>query len=212
MIAGTTLMVEGQLRKDTKVWVEGRPCVRADLQAGMRMSLQIAEVDQQLIVGIRAAQSRLPGPATAEIERLIRQLGSDKFGEREAASKALEAVGKPALTALRRAENSGDAEVRSRARRLIEAQLRKESTWHCSLSHDAPPDPARPCSIRELNGKLYLINEEGSQTEARIQLSRHKVEATALNWGEGLKGRIEIDKDGARIKWENGTKWTQKRS
>src|SRR6266511_21792 len=56
------------------------------------------------------------------IDGHIRQLGSPKFREREAACKALKAVGEPALNALRQvAATSKDVEVRSRAQRLIEA-------------------------------------------------------------------------------------------
>src|SRR5262249_54503216 len=61
--------------------------------------------------------------ATArEIDRLISQLGSDKFREREAAMKALDAVGEPALDALTRAAaTSPSPEMRRRAKQLIEA-------------------------------------------------------------------------------------------
>jgi RNA polymerase sigma factor (sigma-70 family) len=57
-----------------------------------------------------------------DIERLINQLGSDEFEEREAASKALKKIGKPALKALHQAatENT-DAEIRTRATQLIVA-------------------------------------------------------------------------------------------
>jgi hypothetical protein len=56
----------------------------------------------------------------ADIDRLVKQLGSDKFKEREAASSALTKVGKPALPALKKAATeSADAEVRSRAAGLI---------------------------------------------------------------------------------------------
>jgi WD40 repeat protein len=55
-----------------------------------------------------------------ELDQLIQQLGSPKFAEREAATKALEAIGEPAIDALRRAAaTSEDAEVRRRARQLI---------------------------------------------------------------------------------------------
>jgi WD40 repeat protein len=55
-----------------------------------------------------------------EIERLIKQLGDDDFEQREAAKKALESIGEPALGALRRAETeSSDAEVRARAERIV---------------------------------------------------------------------------------------------
>jgi len=55
-----------------------------------------------------------------DIDRLVKQLGSGKFKEREAASIALLKVGKPALKALQTAaKDSGDAEIRSRAATLI---------------------------------------------------------------------------------------------
>ena len=43
-----------------------------------------------------------------DIDRLVKQLGSGKFKEREAASSALGKVGKPALTALRKAAKDSD--------------------------------------------------------------------------------------------------------
>jgi uncharacterized protein (TIGR03067 family) len=74
-------------------------------------------------------------PKAAEIERLIRQLGSDKFQEREAAGKALTAIGMPALEALRAtATKSPDEEVRRRAAALVRVLegrdlKRLRSTW-----------------------------------------------------------------------------------
>jgi uncharacterized protein (TIGR03067 family) len=71
------------------------------------------------LVALRAE----PGKETeAEtIARLIQQLGDDVFAKREAASKALDAIGKPALGPLRKAAaSSGDAEIRLRARRLVQ--------------------------------------------------------------------------------------------
>src|SRR5262245_49678718 len=53
------------------------------------------------------------------IARLIEQLGDDEFAKREAASKALEAIGAPALAALRKADSHMDFEVRRRAARLV---------------------------------------------------------------------------------------------
>jgi hypothetical protein len=60
-----------------------------------------------------------PAATDADIERLIRQLGSDEFAEREEATRGLEAVGEPALPALRKAAAAGDAEVRLRASALV---------------------------------------------------------------------------------------------
>jgi hypothetical protein len=55
-----------------------------------------------------------------EIEKLIQQLGSPRFAEREAATKRLEAIGEPAVDALRKAVASNpDAEIRRRASSLL---------------------------------------------------------------------------------------------
>jgi uncharacterized protein YjbI with pentapeptide repeats len=63
----------------------------------------------------------------AKIERLIRQLGSDRFKEREAASKALDALGKPALPLLRKVQNNSDPEVRRRVADLLRSLKRKHA-------------------------------------------------------------------------------------
>jgi uncharacterized protein (TIGR03067 family) len=68
---------------------------------------------------------------TARIARLIEQLGDNAFARREAASKELEAIGVPALAALRKAAaSSDDAEIRWRAKRIsarvAEAAARSE--------------------------------------------------------------------------------------
>jgi hypothetical protein len=59
---------------------------------------------------------------TERVAALIQQLGHDLFAKRQAASKELESIGKPALPALREAAASSDSlETRSRAVRLIRA-------------------------------------------------------------------------------------------
>lgn len=56
------------------------------------------------------------------VRQLIDQLGAEEFKAREAATRELQQIGKPALPALRRAaETTDDPEVRSRAQRVIEA-------------------------------------------------------------------------------------------
>jgi hypothetical protein len=60
-------------------------------------------------------------PDTAAIKSLIEQLGSPEFTVRDTAIKRLEAIGKPALPALRdAARNNEDAEIRRRAQQLVE--------------------------------------------------------------------------------------------
>jgi RNA polymerase sigma factor (sigma-70 family) len=66
--------------------------------------------------------SQPPAPAdAARIARLIEQLGSDVFAERQNATKELEAIGAPAMEALRQAALSGDAERRRRAEEIVKA-------------------------------------------------------------------------------------------
>lgn len=57
-----------------------------------------------------------------KIGHLIKKLGHEKFSQREAASKALQSIGEPALPLLRKAVvTASDQEVRLRAVRVIEA-------------------------------------------------------------------------------------------
>src|SRR5262249_43407076 len=60
------------------------------------------------------------GTAAEQIAKLIEQLGSANFGERELASKKLDAIGLPALEALRKDAQGRDAEVRRRAEELVQ--------------------------------------------------------------------------------------------
>jgi hypothetical protein len=59
-------------------------------------------------------------PDAATIGKWVEQLDSPKFAERQEARKALEAIGLPALDALRKAARSTDTEVAHRATRLVE--------------------------------------------------------------------------------------------
>jgi hypothetical protein len=60
-----------------------------------------------------------PRADAERIARLIKQLGNDDFEEREKAVKDLEAIGSPALPALREAARGGDVEVKARATALV---------------------------------------------------------------------------------------------
>src|SRR5262245_36720645 len=75
------------------------------------------------LAGVEAAHAEpAQGTNPQRIAALIRQLGDDDFEKREAASKELDAIGEPALDALRKAAASGaEAEIRSRAKRIVES-------------------------------------------------------------------------------------------
>src|SRR5690349_11910114 len=78
-----------------------------------------------LAVAVGLAGDAGAGPSAGnakadDIARLIDQLGSASFPEREAGSERLDAIGAPALEALHKATKSADAEVRRRAGDLVE--------------------------------------------------------------------------------------------
>lgn len=69
-------------------------------------------------------------PTTAEIRKVIGQLGSSDFTERETASKRLQEIGKPALDDLRKAAAaSNDPELRRRAKEVIGIIATESSEW-----------------------------------------------------------------------------------
>jgi WD40 repeat protein len=71
---------------------------------------------------VTLAPGAAPPHATGRIASLVEQLGHDEFTRREAASQALEAIGKPAVRALRKAAAChADLEVRWRANRALQA-------------------------------------------------------------------------------------------
>jgi hypothetical protein len=86
------------------------------------------------LTALVAAQQ--PAPTPADIGALIKQLGSDDYTEREAASKRLNAIGTPALAELREALRSENPEVVRRAHELvrkIEYRIDNEKTLAPSL-------------------------------------------------------------------------------
>jgi RNA polymerase sigma factor (sigma-70 family) len=80
-------------------------CGLGGVAAGLGREDQPAPVPKQ--------ETQTPDPQ--RVAALIRQLGDDAFAKREAASKELEAIGVPALAALKKARASDDPEIRRRA-------------------------------------------------------------------------------------------------
>jgi uncharacterized protein (TIGR03067 family) len=84
------------------------------------------------LIFLLAVPTRAEPPTPGEVDRLIRQLGSPSFREREAAAERLRGLGEAALDALREAaENNPDAEIRLRADGLLAALGPKglQGTW-----------------------------------------------------------------------------------
>ena len=75
---------------------------------------------RQALIVVALALAAGP-PPKSEIPELIHQLGGDTYVGRNKASLALTRIGPPALPALRLALTSTDAEIRRRAKRLVES-------------------------------------------------------------------------------------------
>ena len=96
--------------------------------------LRVLVVLAALAAGVgHAADS--PEPKPADISRLVRQLGSPLFAEREAAGKELVRLGEAALSALEKASRqSDDPEVAERAKRLL-ARIRQDIRFKARIYH-----------------------------------------------------------------------------
>lgn len=91
----------------------------------------------------------------AKIDRLIRQLGSRDFTEREAAFKTLDALGEAALPALRKAQNHSDLEIRRRIGELVKLLTQRR----------APMRAKAWAAYKEMRGR---IDSDTNTSEGRI--------------------------------------------
>jgi len=98
------------------------------------------------------------------ITALIAQLGSADFQERQAATKSLEAIGRPALAALREAaDKHADAEVRRRAKGLVEKiENSLEQLLEDYKAYGLPLPPKDAPLVRFVPS--YAIGEDGKET------------------------------------------------
>ena len=85
------------------------------------MAQQLACVIIACLVLVSVRSLPAQAPEKEEINRLIEQLASDDFQQREAATKRLTEIGEPALGALEHAQTGDDPEVRTRAEDIITA-------------------------------------------------------------------------------------------
>jgi hypothetical protein len=80
-------------------------------------------------LGLLVLPGRAEEKADADrIARLVAQLGSDRFDEREEATRLLDTIGPVALPALQKAAGANDAEVRRRARLLVRRLEKRQDT------------------------------------------------------------------------------------
>jgi hypothetical protein len=116
-------------------------------------------------------------PSKEKIDKLIKQMGSDAFSEREKATKELAAIGLPALEALRKAARSDDAEVRRRAGKLLPnierraERIRILAPVHVHLVYKDTPLHKAVADFQEKSGyTIYLLDPEGKLKVRKITL------------------------------------------
>jgi hypothetical protein len=105
----------------------------------------------------------------AQLERLVGQLGSDRFEEREAAFEALDKLGPLALDSLRVALKSPNHETRKRACELvqrIEKRLETAELTQPKLVHLVYNDTPVTEAVQDMARKTgFTIQIEGDQTK-----------------------------------------------
>jgi hypothetical protein len=132
------------------------------------------------IVLLLSAYLQAAEPPTAAAERaaaLITQLSSPRFEEREAATRALDALGPAALESLRQALQSSDAEVRRRAgplvrtieRHVAEARI-LESTRVRLIYQNTPLHEAVTDLARKTGFILHLEGDKVKLAGRRVTL------------------------------------------
>jgi hypothetical protein len=136
------------------------------------------------LFAVAALSIALPRAARADpkedaerIGRLIAQLGSPQYGEREEASRDLAACGTAALKALRRAAQSGDPEVSRRAVVLVRRMERRLETDRLLAPQrmrlefrDTPLPEAVAAFARRTGYPIKLEGDDGKLAERKVTL------------------------------------------
>lgn len=165
----------------------------AVLLQGLNMTIYFS----RWLVGVAlvlAAAAPVPGTSDdTDIARLVLQLGSDTFKEREAATSALEKAGKRALKALRTAAtDSDDAEIRSRSARLVRA-IQDSLVRHIDLGPHVNQKLGDRFHGHQQGNDLAAL-PTGKQTFAGVKF---KVAEGVVQLGGGKPDKVEGIKVGA---------------
>jgi len=137
----------------------------------MRQAIPLI-VPAAAILAIGIASANAADPPEPTVEKLIEQLGSRSFAEREKATKGLRERGPAALAALRKARESKDEEVRKRVEVLIppleieEALLPKRVT----LKVDGQPISNVLSELRKQTGFKLVTLSKGDEKKVTANL------------------------------------------
>jgi len=140
-----------------------------------------------------AAQSDGPdvsgGARAEEIDRVVKQLGADRFRDREAASQRLEEMGVAAMEHLLRYSDHDDPEVAARVRRLLE---RFAWATHGALVVAVDADkPARKLGFR-CGDVVLRINESDVTSNRQIGSIPSTTNRRYQLWRDGRIVTVEV--------------------
>lgn len=132
-----------------------------------------------LLAALAVALVSAPGRAADSdtIDKLVKQLGSGRYQEREKAQKKLAEIGPPAVAALKKAAESGDAETQRRANELL-ANLDKQTQRQKVLAptriklsfKDTPLKEALADLTKKTGYQFSLVDPEGKLKDRKVTL------------------------------------------
>jgi len=127
-----------------------------------------------------------------KIGELVAQLGADEFAVREKATEELRKIGKPAEEALKKAAESEDPEVRSRAKGLLEdlAQAQKPKTEE--KPRRGPERPLPGFGLRGLRGFGTSVQIQGINGDTTYKLSPADGSAP-LTFHKAAAGSVKLE-------------------
>src|SRR5262245_58392383 len=125
-------------------------------------------------LGLHVGHGATPtGKGETELARLIGQLGSQRFQEREDSTRALDQLGPDALQALQKATRNEDAEIRRRAAALVQRIERRLDAARILAPHKTRlsfRDVSVPQAVSEFSRKVnFPISIEGDLTRLRTR-------------------------------------------
>lgn len=139
----------------------------------MRLAFAVGLVSA-MGLGLQSGYSATPAAnGETELSRLIGQLGSQRFQEREESTKALDDLGPAALEALQKATRNEDAEIRRRAATLVRRIEKRLDTARILAPHKTRlsfRDVPVPQAVAEFSRKVnFPITIEGDLTRLRTR-------------------------------------------
>jgi hypothetical protein len=143
----------------------------------------LAALTGVLGLALLAAGESATGDGTARrVERLVGQLGSSRFAEREKAQRELEGIGPPALERLRKATTDADLETSRRAGELVQkiehavlaAKLLTPTRVRLAFNN-TPVSAAIADLARQSGYRIYLSGDKAALRDRKVTFTTGEV-------------------------------------